>query len=116
MAINSRNKSKNGELEFAKFLTYHGFKARWGQQFSGSLDSPDVVCESLPFHFEIKRTERFKPYDAIEQAKRDCSDKIPVVKAIIKHQNGVYRVYPFTTGYIKALFESAVLVRQEQNI
>ena len=76
----SRNKGKRGELEFAHFLTSRGFPARRGQQFSGSPDSPDVVCDSLSgFNFEVKRVERFRLYPALKQAQDDSGGKIPVV-------------------------------------
>lgn len=78
---NSRNKGKNGELEFAHYLTDRGLGARRGQQFSGGTDSPDVVCEGLPgVHFEVKRVEAGNPYKWLEQAQRDAGlEKLPVV-------------------------------------
>ena len=78
--INSREKGKRGEREWAKVCTRHGFPAYRGQQHSGSPDSPDVVCPLLSdFHFEVKRVERFNVYDALAQARRDAGDKTPVV-------------------------------------
>jgi Holliday junction resolvase len=78
--VNSRNKGKRGELEFAHYLTDAGFPARRGQQFSGGKESPDVVCESLPVHWEVKRTEAGNPYNWLDQAIDDAgADKIPVV-------------------------------------
>ena len=81
MTINSRDKGARGEREFANLLCDQGFNARRGQQFSGSKDSPDVVCTALsPFHFEVKRVERGNLYDWMAQAERDAGpDKIPVV-------------------------------------
>lgn len=77
----SKSKGKRGELEFSKVLTAHGFPARRGQQFQGSPDSPDIVCESLKdFHFEVKRTETLSLYKALEQAAEDAGGlQIPVV-------------------------------------
>ena len=78
--MNSRQKGKRGELEAAHFLTDQGFPARRGQQFSGSADSPDLVCEVLPgIHFEIKRTERTDLYGWLAQATADAGGKMPVV-------------------------------------
>lgn len=78
--VNSRNKGCRGERAFAQVLKGHGLEARRGQQFSGSPDSPDVVCESLNVHWEVKNVERLQIYDAMEQAKRDCGQgKYPVV-------------------------------------
>ena len=80
MAINSRQKGKRGEREWAKFLTSKGYSARRGQQFSGGCDSPDVVCPSLPFHWEVKRNEALDMYSALNQALYDSSpEKIPAV-------------------------------------
>lgn len=70
--MNSREKGKRGELELSHFLTEHGFPARRGQQFSGSPESPDVICPSLPFHIECKRCERINIYAALEQAEGDA--------------------------------------------
>ena len=77
---NSGAKGKRGERELARFLTNHGFPARRGQQYSGSPDSPDVVCPSLPFHFEAKRTERLRVHESMQQAIDDAGEgKTPVV-------------------------------------
>lgn len=78
---NSRRKGKTGELEFVHLLGSYGYKARRGQQFKGTPDSPDIICEDIPhIHFEVKRTERFQLYKFLDQAAADCSpDQIPVV-------------------------------------
>jgi Holliday junction resolvase len=76
--INSRQKGARGERQWRDELRANGYDARRGQQFSGSPDSPDVVCESLPWiHFEVKHTERLNLYDAMEQAQRDCGSAAP---------------------------------------
>ena len=78
--VNSRRKGKAGELEWAHYLTDKGHPARRGQQFSGGDESPDVICKSLPVHWEVKRTETFQIDKAFAQATEDAgSDKIPVV-------------------------------------
>lgn len=81
MSINSKQKGKRGELELAHYLSDKGFTARRGQQYSGSPDSPDVVCESLSqFHIECKRVEKLNIDSAMHQAIEDSGeDKIPVV-------------------------------------
>jgi Holliday junction resolvase len=77
--INSRQKGARGEREFAEELRKAGHEARRGRQFSGSVESPDVVT-SLPFHFEVKRTESLSLYVAMDQAVRDSGGrKVPVV-------------------------------------
>ena len=77
---NSKAKGGRGEREWAQVLRNAGLVAYRGQQFSGGVDSPDVVCESLPrIHFEVKRVERLNIYDAMFQAVRDSAWKLPVV-------------------------------------
>ena len=70
--VNSRQKGARGERQWRDELRANGYMARRGQQFSGSPDSPDVVCDSLPWvHFEVKAVERLNIEDAMEQARRD---------------------------------------------
>ena len=67
--MNSRQKGKVGEREFAALLREHGFDARRGQQFSGSPDSPDVVSDALAWlHVEVKRVQNLNLTDACAQA------------------------------------------------
>jgi hypothetical protein len=86
--MNSREKGKRGERAWRDELRANGFEARRGQQFSGSPESPDVVCESLPWiHFEVKCVERLNIENAMRQARRDASQgrggthpyRVPVV-------------------------------------
>lgn len=80
MSARSRNKGKAGERELARLLTAEGFEARRGVQYHGGTGSPDVVCPDLPgIHWEVKRTERLRLYDALAQARHDAGDKLPVV-------------------------------------
>lgn len=77
--INSRDKGKRGEREWARFCRDQGYDGcRRGQQYSG-IEGEDVV--GLPgIHNEVKRTERLDLYGAIGQACRDAPDgKLPIV-------------------------------------
>ena len=76
--MNSRSKGKRGELEWRDVIRSHGYEARRGQQFSGSPDSPDVET-NLPFHFEVKRVEKFSIYKSMQQAKDECGSNPPIV-------------------------------------
>jgi len=78
---NSRAKGCRGERELAAYLTDRGHPARRGQQYSGSPDSPDVVCPSLDhLHFEAKRVERLRLHESFEQAVSDAGPgKTPIV-------------------------------------
>jgi len=74
--MNSRNKGKRGEREFAALLSEHGYSARRGQQYSGSPESPDVVSPALPWlHVEVKRVQNLNLADACTQAEGDSAGK-----------------------------------------
>ena len=78
--INSCAKGKRGERAWRDELRAAGYEARRGRQFSGSPESPDVICDPLSWiHFEVKAVERLNVNDAIDQARRDAGDKMPVV-------------------------------------
>ena len=78
--MNSREKGKRGERQWRDELRAAGYAARRGQQFSGSPDSPDVVCDQLRWiHFEVKAVEKLNIEEAMDQARRDSAGKIPVV-------------------------------------
>ena len=75
----SRDKGKRGEREVALILREHGFEARRGQQYCGANGDADVV--GVPgLHIEVKRTENFRMYEALDQAINDArEDELPVV-------------------------------------
>ncbi len=80
MPINSKKKGARAELELAHELSHlFGLKARRGQQYSGSPESPDVVFHP-EIQIECKRTERLNLNKAVEQAIDDASEhQVPVV-------------------------------------
>ncbi len=71
MPINSRAKGVAGELEFAKALRKHGFKARRGQQHRGGADSPDVITDMPGIQWEVKRVELLNINKAMAKAIAD---------------------------------------------
>ena len=80
MAVNSRRKGKEGELELARILRTYGFDTRRGQQFKGGGDSPDVM--GLPgVHIECKRVQSLNIEKAMVQSRTDAegTDDVPVV-------------------------------------
>ena len=79
--MNSREKGKRGERQWRDELRANGYVARRGQQFAGSAESPDVVCDELRWiHFEVKAVERLNIRDAMDQAMRECGvRKTPIV-------------------------------------
>jgi Holliday junction resolvase len=89
--MNCCQKGKRGERAWRDELRAHGYEARRGQQFSGSPDSPDVVCPDLAgFHFEVKAVERLNVHQAMAQALDDAGQNIPVVAH--KRNRGDWRV------------------------
>ena len=89
MGKTSREKGKRGEREVASLLRSYGYNASRGQQYKGGPDSPDV--EGLPhIHIEVKRTERFSLYEAMEQSRRDAGEgETPIV---VHRRNGEHWV------------------------
>ena len=78
--MNSREKGKRGERQWRDELRANGYAARRGQQFAGGADSPDVVCDGLPWaHFEVKLVERLDIYAAMDQARRDSGGRAAFV-------------------------------------
>ncbi len=70
--MNSRQKGKRGEREWAAKLRELGFpKARRGQQYHG-LEGEDVVGGIPGTHCEVKRVEQLRLYEALDQAVKDC--------------------------------------------
>jgi Holliday junction resolvase len=76
--VNSIEKGKQGEREFARLCRDNGYDCRRGQQYNG-IDGQDVVGLS-GIHVECKRVERLNIYDAMSQAMRDRkTSEIPIV-------------------------------------
>lgn len=77
----SRNKGCRGELEWAGYLSeMFGVNAHRGRQYRGGPDSPDVEDGIPSTHCEVKRTERLRLWEALEQAVQDAPDgAIPYV-------------------------------------
>lgn len=108
--MNANAKGKRGEREWRDELRSAGFEARRGQQYSGSGDSPDVVCPSLPsIHFEVKRTETLSIYTAMQQAAQDAGHKVPVVAH--KRNNRQWLVVMTATDFLD-LVRSSDLVAE----
>jgi hypothetical protein len=80
MGLRSRNKGKRGEREAAREIQrLFGVEACRGVQHCGGADAPDIRTAIERVHFEVKRAESFRMYDALAQAINDAGDRIPVV-------------------------------------
>ena len=83
--INSKQKGKSGELEFAHECWKHGFNdVHRTAQTNGKLEQSLADCEGLPgIHIEVKRVEQLNLDNAMEQSVRDLTTKkekrLPVV-------------------------------------
>ena len=81
--MNVKRKGNDGEREFLSLLVARGIQAnRNEQRYVSGKNNPDISARigDLPFHVEVKRTERFRLYDALDQAKRDANGhRIPIV-------------------------------------
>jgi hypothetical protein len=87
MGLRSRNKGKRGEREAAaEIRRLFRVEARRGCQFAGSEDSPDILTAIPKVHFEVKRAETFRLYEALKQAEHDAGENIPVVLHKQNHQ------------------------------
>lgn len=79
---NSKRKGATGEREVANILKGRGYDARRGQQFCGANGDADVI--GIPgIHIEVKRTESFQLWNALEQSKNDAR---PYEKPIVVHR------------------------------
>lgn len=98
--VNSKQKGNRGEREVANILKEMGLTARRGVQYSGSPDSPDVVCDELnEYHLEVKHVEKLNIWDAISQAVQDCGDKTPVV--ICRKNNKPWLAVTFLDDFVR---------------
>ena len=72
--MNSKQKGKRGELEWAAYCRQQGYDCRRTAQYCGNTgDASDVI--GLPgIHQEVKRVEHLNIYEAIEQSERDKKD------------------------------------------
>jgi len=87
MGLRSRNKGKRGEREAAgELCRLLNIDAHRGCQFRGSDDSPDIITDLENLHFEVKRAETLRLYDALDQAIRDANGRIPVVLHRMNHR------------------------------
>lgn len=93
MALFSRNKGKAGERELCAMLRAslgdlspferNSMQAH-GEERTG--DQTDVLC-TIPWAFEVKRTELFKPKQWLEQARRQAKvPRVPVVAHRASHE------------------------------
>lgn len=71
--MNSRSKGSVGERELADELSMRGLMARRTVQYCGkSGDSADIAIAGIGLHVEVKRCERIRLPEWIEQAHGDA--------------------------------------------
>ena len=112
--INSKRKGSDGERSFRDLLRSAGFTARRGQQFSGSPDSPDVICPELPMHFEVKFGATHSVNAAFRQADREAaSTNIPVVAS--KRNYGEWMVYLRAQDFLDIVRRSDIIRERKED-
>ena len=81
MGSRSLQKGKRGEREAAAEIgRLFRVEARRGRQFSGDPTAPDIRTAIPKVHFEVKRVEAFRLYQALRQAISDAGgENVPVV-------------------------------------
>lgn len=79
--MNSKQKGKRGELEFAQFCREHGFpEARRSVQYCGNTGEAADIVGVDGIHIEVKRAEQVKDEVWLQQAERDArKGQIPTV-------------------------------------
>lgn len=86
---NARQKGARGERAWVKKLAEFGYESkRTGfHQSQQGCDSPDVTCDALPIHWEVKNCERALIRDWLAQAVGDSKVyELPVVSWKANHQ------------------------------
>lgn len=85
-----REKGKRGERLWRDQLRKHGFSdAKRTGHLQNQMGSqiPDVTCDSLPIHFEVKNTEKCQPRAFLAQACKDAREgSLPIVAWKANHQ------------------------------
>jgi len=78
--VHSKRKGARGELEAAaEIRRLFRTEARRGRQYQGTDESPDLLVDIPKVHFEVKRTEALRLYDALGQATDDAGENVPIV-------------------------------------
>lgn len=117
--INSKQKGKRGELEWAAHLRGYGIEARRGQQFSGTEDSPDVVT-SLDhlLYWEVKRDKSRQLMQWLTKAQSEAPEG---AMAIVAHRRDRenWKVtfdtsHPFASGFLAAMERAGHRVAPKQ--
>ena len=81
VAVNSKRKGKQGELDIVHRLKEYGFETRRSVQYNGKAEGGQADIVGLKnIHAEVKRVERLNLYDAMAQAIHDAKDgELPTV-------------------------------------
>ena len=88
MGAMSRNKGKVGEREWARYCTNQGYECHRTAQCRGDTGQAADV-EGLPgIHIEVKRTERFDLYGALEQSQHDAAVGDHGIPIVAHRRNG----------------------------
>lgn len=77
--INSKAKGSMGERQWANYCKDQGYNVRRTQQYCGATEE-SADCVGLPgIHQEVKRVQALNIDIALEQAKKDAGENMPIV-------------------------------------
>lgn len=117
--VNSNQKGKRREREFAQILRDFGFKARRSEQYCGANGDADVVSnifDLAPYesYFEVKARERHNLYDDLEQA-YDDSEGRPFALPIIAHKKNAkpWLITMAAVDFLDLIYNYNSMIRSE---
>lgn len=93
MARKSRDKGARGESEVAALFRVAGFKADRTPNSGGLHIKGDLVGD-VPLHVEVKRAERLKIPEWLEQARTEAPAGVTPLLAFRRNREGWYGVIP----------------------
>lgn len=116
MPINSKDKGKRGERAWKEMLEKYGWEARRTgfHQSQQGHDAPDVTCEALPAHWEVKSAKKCLIGPWMDQAANDAKPyQMPIVAWKPDRKDWVVML---NAEYLLILFQNADLKAVEERL
>lgn len=104
-ARSRKQKGSRLEREFAELIRGYGLDPLAKRMpLSGAFSDPRMkadILTNLPFHFELKNQETWKPLEYFKQASETCGAKIPVV-VMSRNREQLY-TFMLATDFLKII-------------